>query len=224
MGCHSGGSNTAGLPELNPSGEGNARQIWTGNVGFQEYDTVGDAIGRKGRAMSLESAVLGANPYYSPETSEFSENCQRAVIAVEMRRRGYDVTAQPTYPGDKLPETAFINRRTGRVYERFTGAFKGAKSENVRGLADIESKMKGYGDGSRAALAFGWKKGNAGHVINVEYKNGKLHFVDGQVGGKYNPAELMSKVKDGTVTLTRLDNLRISSRMKKSVEKTGRRK
>ena len=162
--------------------------------------------------------------YYSPDTSEFSENCQRAVIAVEMRRRGYNVTAQPTYPGDELPKTAYINPKTKRVYERFTGAFKGAKSENVSGLSDIEKKMKGYGNGSRAALAFGWKKGNSGHVINVEYKNGKLSFVDGQVGGKYDPVDLMSKVQKGSVTLTRLDNLRVSSRMKKSVEVAGRRK
>lgn len=225
--CTSSGGGGGGnnLPFGNPGGGGGDRdQVWTGNVGFKEYDTVGDAIGQKQAPMSIENAAKGANPYYQPATSEFSENCQRAIVAYEMRRRGYNVTAQPTFPGDDLPQTAYMNPKTGRMYKRYMGAFRNAKTERVDGLRDIENKMKAFGEGSRGALSFGWKGSDSGHVINVEYKNGKLLFIDAQVGQQYKPAELMKAVRKGTVGLTRLDNLRVSSRMKKSVEKAGRRR
>lgn len=99
---------------------------------------------------------------------EFSENCQRAVVAYEARRRGYKVTAQPTYEGDKLPQIVKSNGR-------WQGAFKGAKTEMVSGKnakevqKNIESKMKQYGNGSRAVVGVQWKNGG-GHVFNVERK------------------------------------------------------
>lgn len=218
------------MPTLNPSGAGNSSNFSTSTPNVLDYDNLRQAIGQKGRVMSMENAAKGANPYYNPAYGEFSENCQRCVVAYEMRRRGYDVTAQPSYKGDdmgrQLPYTAANNRK----FLKLTGAFKGARTEGVgastgdKTLKNIENKMAGYGDGSRGILTFGWKRGNAGHAINVEYKGGKLHFNDAQVGGKYDGKALMKAIKTGSVTLTRTDNLKVSERMKKSVEQKRRRR
>ena len=226
-----GGSKAGGgLPTLNPSGSGSGGGDFSPNtVGFKNIPNLRSAIGTKGRMMSMENAARGANPNYNPAYGEFSENCQRCVVAYEMRRRGYDVTAQPSFKGDTMGETAFTSANN-KKFLRLTGAFQGAKTESVgattskKTLSNIKDTMSGYGDGSRAIMTFGWKRGNAGHAINVELKNGKLHFNDAQVGGKYDGAKLMNAIKTKSVTLTRTDNLKVSERMKKSVEPSGRRK
>ena len=175
----------------------------------------------------MAQAVTGANPYYDPTGTyrEFTENCQRAVVAYEARRRGYNVTAQPTFEGDKLPQ----DNVNGKGNARWQGAFQGAKSENVGGRTardaqkNVEAKMKEYGNGSRAVLGVQWKNGG-GHVLNVEHRNGKTYYVDAQVGAKYTPSELFNAVKPGSVRVVRTDNLKFSDRAKKSVEQSGKRK
>ena len=97
-----GSSSGSGLPTATPNGNapGNSKGQWSNAPNVQGPETLREALGNKGRPMSIEKAVLGANPYYDGSYKEFSENCQRAVVAYEARRRGYDVTAQPTFQGD----------------------------------------------------------------------------------------------------------------------------
>lgn len=215
------------LETLTPGGGGNSEGNFGETPGFSNIENLKDAIGKKGRKMSIEAAAKGANPYYNPEYSEFSENCQRAVVAYEMRRRGYNVTAQPSFKGDDMGRTVY--KTSKREFLRLTGAFQGARTEKVgKNTAkatekSINDTMKGYGNGSRAIMTFGWKKGNTGHAVSVEYSNNKVKIVDPQVGGKYNTKQLLDAIKTNTVTLTRTDKLKVSERMKKSVEKANRR-
>lgn len=60
-----------------------------------------EALGRKGKQHSIATALKTVNPNRNPAYSEYSENCQRCVVAYELQRRGYNVEAQPTYDGDK---------------------------------------------------------------------------------------------------------------------------
>lgn len=87
---------------------------------------------------------------------------------------------------------------------------------------NIESKMKEYGNGSRAVVGVQWKNGG-GHVFNVERQNGKTHYVDAQIGARYKPSEVLGMAKSNSVRLVRTDNLKFSDRAKKSVEKSGSR-
>ena len=222
------GSGGGGLPTLKPSGggSGSGGGQFSNGVGLQNIDTLKEAIGKKGQAMSIQRAVEGANPYFDRTGTykEFTENCQRCVVAYEARRRGYNVVAQPTYEGDILPQANVA----GKGQARWQGAFQGAKSEKVgaktadKALANVEAKMKEYGNGSRAVLGVQWKNGG-GHVLNVENKNGKTLFVDAQVGGKYTAKDLFKAIKPSEVRLVRTDNLKFSDRAKKSIEQSGRR-
>ena len=221
MGGRGGGS--GGIPTGHPSGGKGKENFQSDGLGFQNYDSLKDALGEKGRPMGEAKATLNANPHFSGEYSEFSENCQRCVVAYEARRRGYDVTAQPTYKGDTMPQVVHTTRE-GAKYGRWQGAFKDAKPDYVGGKtgkqaqSNLEAKMRDYGDGARAVVAVQWRNGG-GHVINVENRGGKIHYNDAQVGQKYIGKELFHAAKPGSVTLTRVDNLKFSERAKKMVTK-----
>lgn len=216
------GSGGGKLPTAHPGGSGGAKGQWGNGLNVGTPDTLKEALGTKGKPMSIYQAVRGANPYYDGSYREYSANCQRAVIATEARMRGYNVIAQPTYQGDNLPNIAYVNPKTGVSSGRWQGAFKGAKAVKTPTIGRVEYEMKKYGNGSRGILQMQWK-GGGGHVINVVNKGGKIQYIDGQIGAKYNAKELFNHIKRGSVQLVRTDNLKFSDRAKKSVEVAGSR-
>lgn len=213
------------VPKGIPSGGSTGADNYsTGTLNVKPITSMRGALGKEGRKMSVARAVAGANPYYSASYSEFSENCQRAVVAVESRMRGYNVVAQPTFKGDKLPQ--LVQAPNGDLNGRWQGAFKGAKSVKVAGNSaestakNVNNLMKSYGNGARGVIAVQWKNGG-GHVVNVVNKNGRIYYVDGQVNKRYSGKDLFSKTKLSYSTLVRTDNLDFSSRITKFVEPTG---
>lgn len=142
---------------------------------YQIPATLSEAIGTRGTPMSEADAWFDANPYYSEDYSEFSSNCQRCVFAYEMRRRGYDVEALPTYENDMMP----VGGNWQRAMSGMTKVDVGRTTEKAT-LKNIESQMASWGEGSRGIVRVKWAGGNSGHVINVEYSNGKLHVYDVQ--------------------------------------------
>lgn len=209
------GGRGASAPGGIPNG-GNSESRWSNGLGTRiETDPV-KALGPQGKAKGVEDATLRTNPNHSREYSEYSENCQRCVVAYEARRRGYDVTAQPTYQGDTAP----IN---GEWRRRF---FVGAKEDHVgsrsekKTLSNIEAKMAEYGEGSRVIVRVGWKAGG-GHVFMAERRNGKTIYRDPQVGLRYDKKTLLKNVRTDTVSLTRVDNLSFSDKIGEAVT-TGR--
>lgn len=209
-----------------PNGGGGGSQAFALSERLPE--TVKQAIGTKGKAKSVADALKNVNPFYSRAYSEYSENCQRCVVAYELRRRGYDVEAQPTYQGDTWPQVIPVN---GQRFGRWRGAFRGAKTENVgargnnakaeaRVLDNLKNKMKEWGPGARAVVNIQYRGRGNGHVFNVENQGGQVSFVDAQSGNRYNTGSmknLLHVVETGTVGLTRTDNLRISDRAKNLV-------
>ena len=112
---------------------------------------MGEAIGTKGTPLSMAEAWFDANPYYSDNYAEFSENCQRCVFAYELRRRGYDVEALPTYQNDRMPRG---NNWTSAL-SGMTNVSVGRTTENAT-LKAIDKQMEQWGDGSRAILRLKW--------------------------------------------------------------------
>ena len=198
-----------------------ARRFGNG-LGTKVDDTLGEALGMRGKPQGIGQASRGANPHYSSAFSEYSENCQRAVVAYELRRRGYDVVAQPTYRSDTMGRVVHVDSRKGTYHSRWSGAFRGAKPENVGGrtgskmIDRLDSKMASYGEGARAVVQVQWKKGG-GHVFVAERKNGRTVYIDPQVNKRYTANYIASSVRPGSVNLVRTDNLRVSERAKNSV-------
>lgn len=182
-----------------------------------------DAIGFRGAPMSMTQAYFDANPYYSDDYNEFSMNCQRCVFAYELRRRGYDVEALPTYENDEMPMGGNWQRAMSGMTEQNVG-----KTTEGATLKAIESQMKDWGDGSRAILRLRWAGfPPSGHVINVEYSNGKLNVWDAQSNARETGTAYLKKYLHFTTlsgtTLFRTDNANITDDMRFMVKKAGRR-
>ena len=196
-------------------------------VGGSVPETLKEAIWTQGRQKSIVDAFYDANPYYSREYAAYSMNCQRCVVAYELRRRGYDVEAAPTYKGDELPRVVFA--KGGAYSGNWRGAFQHSKITKVgvdgrkanaqqQTISNIETNMKTWGSGSRAVVQVFWK-GGGGHVFNVENDRGRMVYVDAQTHKRVNINEYMSQAYTGDVNLIRTDNLRISNRARKFVVK-----
>lgn len=208
MGGRGSSWNNNNRPSAGGSGSGNFSPYGVGQK-IPDQGGLKQSIGTKGKPYSIDNSLKNVNPNHSYQYSEYSENCQRCVVAYELRRRGYNVTALPTYEGDTLPQVnAYGNGR-------WQMAFKGAKSVKVgstsasKTQANLEAKMRSYGSGSRAVVRI------PGHVFNVENVGGKIRYVEAQTGQKYTSNKIfsnMSSRQTSNISLIRTDNLRISDR------------
>lgn len=208
----------SGLPESNPSGGGpSAPSGMDAQPGMAA--STAEALGPKGRPMSVDKAVGGANPFYS-SGAEYQFNCQRAVGATEARFRGYDVQALPTFDNDTMPAN-----------NNYLDMFKGGRQamQTIKGSTanstqnKVEAAMSQHGDGSRAFMAVKWSRGDSGHVINVVQRNGKTHYYDGQDGTRVNAKSLYNAIsKSVGVRLTRVDNLDFSDSANQILKAKGR--
>lgn len=217
------------------------RKAWVENS-----EAVSETLGTpQGKPMTfVEANELRGNPHYEAGTaSGYTVNCQCAVVANELRRRGFDVEALPnTWAKDSIPymlsrqtELAWIDPATGEMPKKVACnkveyALKGWKVQR-KGLpikeitANIDEATKQPG---RYHLDFTWKGKGEGHIITVErLEDGKLRFYDPQTG------KVKSWVKDYApristiydVSILRVDGLMPNTEIiGKAVAKSGKAK
>lgn len=210
------GAGSESRPQGGGGGEGNFSPFGIGET-IPEVGKLKQSIGEKGSPYSIDNALKNVNPNHNYSYSEYSENCQRCVVAYELRRRGYKVEALPTYKNDKLP---IVNGYGNGNWQK---AFRGAKSVKVgastpkKTQSNLESKMREYGNGSRAVVRI------PGHVFNCENVRGKIKYVDAQTGIKYTSNNVFGRLTSSQtkqVQIIRTDNLRISDRARELVKKS----
>lgn len=172
-------------------------------------------IGAKGKAISPTVAANTVNPDRTVEYGDYSMNCQRCVIAYELNRRGYNVEAEAS-SGDNDPMP--YNRNWSKAFKdpKFTNV--GATTTNAVNKK-ILKEMQSWGNGSRAIVAVTYNARGDGHVFNVEYRNGELHYYDAQVGARYKTSTVFNHVKRDSVEIMRSDNLDIGQQVTKMVRK-----
>ena len=179
---------------------------------------------KRGEDMTFEEAnELRGNIDYG-EGREFSVNCQSCVVANELRRRGYDVTALPNlkkagnipYELSGKTNWAWIDPETMQTPET-----KQAGGQYVSGL-DIKSKTlaqlnKELNELTKAAgryhIDFIWKNGKGGHIITVDrLENGSIRIYDPQIGRLSDWKVISQKIslKYG-VNVLRVDNLLVNT-------------
>lgn len=148
--------------------------------------------------MTYGKALNGANPRYKTEqdiNGLYSENCQRAAAAYELRRRGYDVEAKP-YDSDKS-------------YSVVDYAFKNNKEYIISNLPKsgktvIENFLLSWGDGSRVKIVVYWQNGGS-HAFIGENVGGKIIFLDPQTR-KLNVDGYFNYVIPEKTSIIRTDN------------------
>lgn len=179
---------------------------------------------KRGEDMTFEEAnELRGNIGYG-EGREFSVNCQSCVVANELRRRGYDVTALPNLKKEgNIPyelsgkiNWAWIDPETMQTPEK-----KQAGGQYVSGL-DIKSKTLTQlnkelneltKEAGRYHIDFMWKNGKGGHIITVDrLENGSIRIYDPQIGrlGDWKVISKDISLKYG-VNVLRVDNLLVNT-------------
>ena len=179
--------------------------------------TIRGQIGDKGEPQGPLEAMKRVNPDIKAVDAmtyeDYTANCQRCVIAYELNRRGYNVEAEATASNDTYPYLG-----------RWMKAFKGARSERVGASTtakvneNITEKMSKWGNGSRGIVQITGR--NGGHVFNVEYRNGSLHYYDAQHNVRYDPARVFDHCTRSEVKIVRVDNLPISKNVQDLVRKS----
>lgn len=151
----------------------------------------------------LSDNLKPCNPNYKLG-NEWRVNCQRCVPTYEMRKRGYDVTANPKPKEVAASDLCF---RPFDVWHRPDVIRCAGNGQN-----DIERNMRQWGDGARAQVVVVWKNTNSGHTFVAEQVNGKTIYVDPQTGST-DVAKYFQRVENGSVQMCRIDHLDVTNRI-----------
>lgn len=160
----------------------------------------------KTEELSEKEDLKRVNPEFNDFNSNTKSNCVLCTMTCEMRRRGYDVTANKA--------------GLGYMDHELTKFFKGYKHETIskreKGLSTkkyIEQtieKIEQQPEGSRGNLSVTWFMGG-GHSMFYEIKDGKMVVYDGQSGKILkNPKSMLMNTMD--VSIGRLDNLQFDNK------------
>lgn len=159
-----------------------------------------------------------SNPYYADDRT-YRINCQRCVWAYELNRRGYEVEA------DRHDSSDYVGSIAG-IKEMYMNAPNAKRSDyyrldllepgsTKRQYEKVKELMSTWGEGSRAILANLWDTGG-GHIWNVEYLGGKVHYFDAQIGREVDPIERNSRSRTLDI-FARTDTLDIPLTVYKAV-------
>lgn len=203
-------------------GESNSVVGMYDNKRASNEDEIEKSLGTtKSDAMNHDVAnELRGNPNFL-KGGGYRVNCQSCVVAYEMRRRGYDVEANPnTQQKGNIPyelsyttEKAWLDdngnvptkKRAGGAY------FDGWKLKNktykvmMTEFADLTKEPGRY------HIDFGWKSSRSGHIITMErFKDGTMRVYDPQSGKVIEDFKTYAKqfaLRYG-IDILRVDNLR----------------
>lgn len=129
---------------------------------------------------TLRDDIAAVNPDYKNGHLATRMNCQRCVVAGELRRRGYDVVARPAIGQTRYrlnkqgePEAFWDSAEQGGLPylfapdgslnpNGFAAAFKGARpvscaaDSGMMSARNVNRQMKEWGEGARAIVAVYW--------------------------------------------------------------------
>lgn len=150
------------------------------------------------------------NPKYNDSTYDYSMNCTFCTAAYDLRKRGYDVEANP------------ISTVEAYTIDDVCSWYKGAKSVSnvdvryayeatIKSRKDVISKeemllksLESNGEGARGHLGLNWT-GGGGHDVVWEIENGKAIIRDCQNGKVVDISEYLSYAS--SYNYVRVDNL-----------------
>ena len=150
------------------------------------------------------------NPNFNSTTYDYSMNCTFCTAAYDLRKRGYDVEANP------------ISTVEAYTIDDVCSWYKGAKSVSnvdvryayeatVKSRNDVLSKeelliksLESNGEGARGHLGLNWIDGG-GHDVVWEIEKGKAIIRDCQTGDVVDVSEYLSRAS--SYNYVRVDNL-----------------
>lgn len=145
---------------------------------------------------------------YPRNNKKYHINCQSCVVAYELRRRGYDVTAQGNTPGSTPSK---LSHHTEMIWRDEDGKIpKSTMTGGIDMLTKFEALTKTPG---RYHIKWQWKGQRSGHIIVCErLKDGTLRIFDPQCGREITDFTKYSRDFDGMwggISVLRVDGLKI---------------
>lgn len=178
----------------------------------------------KGKEMTFEEAnELKGNVNYG-KGRQYSINCQSCVVANELRRRGFDVTAHGNFEKGDIPQKlsyqtnwAWVDPDTNQMprKQRAGGLYIDGTSLKTKTytkmLKEFDELTKEAG---RYHIDCGWKRSRSGHIITAErLEDGTLIIYDPQNGKKIDNFKAYAKnfsLQSG-IGIVRVDNKLINT-------------
>ena len=148
-----------------------------------ELDSETGLYMKKEGSYTDKQDIAAINPGYLDLTQNTKSNCMLCSTTYDMRKRGYDVTAQLDSEGYSFPDLK-------RWYPKAELKTNTRYDENGHVLKQKEYVQKSInnllsqGEGARGNIML-WFGHGCGHSIAYEIKDGKLMFIDGQSGQVY---------------------------------------
>lgn len=152
------------------------------------------------------------NPKFKTGGVEYQNNCGYCSATYEMRRRGFDVIANPK------------NTITVEEWENLFVGFEPMNIEWQSGMSYWGSLraeiLKNCKDGARGSIFVQFKKQRIGHFFSWEVENGAVRFIDGQSGLIDASKHFKDAVPNSTIC-GRWDNLEPSDLIKEACKNRG---
>lgn len=201
----------------------------------------------KNREMTQKEDMARVNPGYMSANANTKNNCSSCAVTYDLRRRGYDVTAQKAITG---VDYGFIkNIYKNAKYEEATGGMAHSEIESLFKSRANTSRTKentryesvGVGNkakkemnanadaiinkqptGSRGYISVTWDKMYSGHALAYEKTETGFLIIDAQTNKTYKSFEELSRKTGGmsNISIARTDNLKLNTGELKEVCKS----
>jgi hypothetical protein len=148
---------------------------------------------------------MATNPKIN-DGGDYAGNCGYCTTVYELRRRGFDVEANPSVP-------MFLDEWKG-MFENFN-PIKVTSDSKDGAVEELTREIKLWGEGARGTVFMEVDGGEIGHFFSVEVAGGDVLFVDPQ-NGEINVVSYFEVAKRSSVVYGRLDNLNMSENVKKA--------
>lgn len=152
---------------------------------------------------TIADDLAKVNPKYATGRL-YQNNCGNTSTTYELRRRGYDVEANPL--------DGMYLRDWQRIFKNFTPLSVDAKRK-TKVIPEMTEKILSFGEGSRGGVFVVWDGRSWGHYFSWEVKDGNVMFVDPQ-NNKLDCSDYFSRVKPSSIVFGRWDNLEMSDKVK----------
>lgn len=158
----------------------------------------------KAEEMTKEKDLKSVNPGFKNLNDNTKNNCMLCTATYDLRRRGYDVTANKASYGYTYKDV----KRWYPKAELKSVDFKNEKGKTSSKVATqrLKSELESQGVGARGNLMVEWKRGHgSGHSMAYEVTDKGVMIFDAQSGKTYKPEKILSRSE--AATYARLDNV-----------------
>ena len=171
----------------------------------------------KSKDYSPEEDLKRVNPEFKNFNTNTKSNCMLCTMTYDLRRRGYDVTAQKASIGYAVESVKefYPKAKIEHVGNTWAKREDGTRMSRRDLSQQTISALSKQGNGARGNIMVGWNLGG-GHSMVYEVKDGKVRILDGQNGKVINnPNKILRNVCD--VSYARLDNVEPNYKKMKEV-------